>query len=161
MTTADVGETKQHTPQDCPRGFHKVTVDANGRAKLPALYKRYIEGCPDQTLFFTFILGRPRIFTNGSFQKKIAGVPDKALKKEVKDQADAMGENLEFDGQGRITFPAEKRQGLGLESCTVWFRYDEDVISIYSDQEHEAFLEKTARERSAFEIRAQQGGFDL
>lgn len=154
-------ETTEKIPLFCPRGFHPVKVDANGRTKLPATYKRYVETRPDTTLFFTLILGGPKIFTNGSFQKLLDSVTDPDLREEIAISADADGENLELDAQGRITFPTDKRKPLGLESCTIWLRYDKDVITIFSDKEYQELRAQIDAKKREIDIRAHQGGFRL
>jgi DNA-binding transcriptional regulator/RsmH inhibitor MraZ len=157
---AEVAATEK-IPQFCPRGFHPVKVDANGRTKLPASYKRYVETRPDTTLFFTIILGAPRIFTNGSFQRLLESVEDESARDEIAMSADMDGENLEVDAQGRVTFPTSKRKPLGLEDCTIWLRYDKDVITVFSGPEYEKLRAGIEAAKRDIDIRARQGGFRL
>lgn len=154
-------QTTEPIPQFCPRGFHPVKVDANGRTKLPASYKRYIETRSNPTLFFTTIVGGPKIFTNGSFERMLAATENEDHQDKIALKADLYGENLELDPQGRITFPTEKRKRLGLENCTIWLRYHKDVIKIHTQSEYEKLQAEIAEQDDEIDRLAIQGGFRL
>ena len=149
------------TPVHCPRGYHPVKVDAAGRVKLPAQFRRYIETRADRTLLFTILQDFPRIFTNGSFQGMLGAVEKKDTRRKIKDSADMDGENVELDPQGRITLPTAHRKRLGLEDCTIWLRYNDDVISIFNEEQYAARRAAIDAQKREIDALAIDGGFEL
>lgn len=121
-----------------PLGFHGCRIDAAGRLKLPAKYQEYLKDLPDKYLFLTVYKDMARIFTNGSWERTVEKIEDRPLRKRFKFMAEAQGGDVECDPQGRVTLPQGLRKELKLEDTTVQLRFDEDVITIYSQEQYDA-----------------------
>lgn len=123
-----------------PLGFHACKVDGAGRLKLPAKYQEYLKDLPDKYLFLTEYKGMARVFTNGSWERTVGKIEDKALRKRFTFRAEARGGDVECDPQGRVTIPQGLRKDLKLEDTTVQLRFYEDVITIFSQEQYDAEL---------------------
>lgn len=121
-----------------PKGHQTCKIDAAGRLKLPAKYQEYLKDLADKYLFLTVHKGMARIFTNGSWERTVAKIEDKALRKRFTFRAEARGGDVELDPQGRVTLPQGLRKDLNLEDTTVQLRFYEDVITIYSQEQYDA-----------------------
>jgi DNA-binding transcriptional regulator/RsmH inhibitor MraZ len=123
-----------------PLGFQSCKIDGAGRLKLPAKYQEYLKALPDQNLFLTEYKGKARIFTNGSWERTVAKIEDKALRKRFTFRAETRGGDLDVDPHGRVTLPQALRKELKLEDTTVQMRFYEDVITIFSQEQYDAEL---------------------
>ncbi len=121
-----------------PLGFHPCKIDAAGRLKLPAKYQEYLKDLPDKYLFVTEYKGMARVFTNGSWERTVEKLEDKALRKRVTFRAEAKGGDVDCDPQGRVTLPQSLRKELGLEDKSVQLRFYEDVITIFTQEQFDA-----------------------
>lgn len=123
-----------------PLGFHSCKIDAAGRLKLPAKYQEYLRDLPDTNLFLTEYKGMARVFTNGSWERTVAKIEDKALRKRFTFHAESKGGDVECDPQGRITIGPKLRESLKLVDTSVMLRFYEDVITIFSQEQYDAEL---------------------
>ncbi len=122
-----------------PRGFHAAKVDAAGRLKLPAKYQEYLRMLADHSLFATKYESMARIYSNGSYERnlqKLADTPE--VQAAVARYGDILGCDVELDPQGRVTLPQNLRKQLKLEDQQVYLRFDDDLITIYSQEQYEA-----------------------
>ncbi|WP_321472449.1 hypothetical protein [uncultured Paludibaculum sp.] len=125
------------TPRN-PRGFVNARVDAAGRLKLPAKYQEFLKALSDRNLFATMYEGMARIYSNGSFERNLSLLADQPdLYETMAKFGDMFGSDVDVDPQGRITIPQNLRKLLGLENTSVYLRFDDDVISVYSEGQYQ------------------------
>jgi DNA-binding transcriptional regulator/RsmH inhibitor MraZ len=132
-----------------PLGFYPCKVDAAGRLKLPAKYQEYLDKLPDKYLFVTESRGLARIYTNGSWERRLARIEDPQLRWRETFRAELVGCDVDVDPQGRITLPQQLRKELGLEDKTVQLRFYEDVITIYPPDKFEQELGRVQSHRES------------
>jgi DNA-binding transcriptional regulator/RsmH inhibitor MraZ len=132
-----------------PLGFYPCKVDSAGRLKLPAKYQEYLEKLPDKYLFVTESRGLARIYTNGSWERRLARIEDPQLRWRETFRAELVGCDVDVDPQGRITLPQQLRKELGLEDKTVQLRFYEDVITIYPPDKFEQELQRVQSHRES------------
>jgi MraZ protein len=89
------------------RGRYTVRMDDKGRIKLPAAYRRYIDGQYGQEFYVTSITGEyARLYPMPewiSIEEKLRarGTMDKSVRKFL-DRTNYWGQVAEMDGQGRL-----------------------------------------------------------
>jgi len=144
-----------------PLGFYPCKVDSAGRLKLPAKYQEYLDRLPDKYLFVTESRGLARIYTNGSWERRLARIEDPQLRWRETFRAELVGCDVDVDPQGRITLPQQLRKELGLEDKTVQLRFYEDVITIYPPDKFEEELSRVNRHRESDAARLAALGIDF
>lgn len=128
-----------------PRGFHAAKVDSAGRLKLPAAVYDYLERLSDKALFVTLLQEKARIYTGGSFDANLAKLDAKPqLRAAMAIEADRYGDNANVDPQRRITLPQALRKALKVEDQTVYLRFYEDVIFVYTQEQYERVTDDAA-----------------
>jgi DNA-binding transcriptional regulator/RsmH inhibitor MraZ len=132
-----------------PLGFQACKIDGAGRLKLPAKYLQYLNELPDKYLFLTEYEGKARIFTNGSWERTIAKIADKDLRRRFTFIAESKGGDIDCDPQGRVTLPGGLRKELKLEDTTVQMRFWEDVITIFTQEQYAVELASAVEKKSA------------
>lgn len=135
-----------------PLGFQACKIDGAGRLKLPAKYLQYLSELPDKYLFLTEYEGKARIFTNGSWERTIARIADKDLRRRFTFIAESKGSDIDCDPQGRVTLPPVLRKELKLEDTTVQMRFWEDVITIFTQEQYAAELGAALQKKSADQV---------
>jgi DNA-binding transcriptional regulator/RsmH inhibitor MraZ len=121
-----------------PLGFHLCKIDGAGRLKLPARHQEYLRGLADGNLFATVHEGKARIFTNGSWERTLGRITDKAVRDRFAFRAERDGGDVDLDPQGRVTLPQGLRKKLSLEDKSVQIRFKDDVITFFSQEEYDA-----------------------
>ena len=121
-----------------PLGFHLCKIDGAGRLKLPAKHQEYLKALEDKYLFVTLHEGKVRIFTNGSWERTLARITDKALRDRFAFRAERDGGDVDVDPQGRVTLPQGLRKRLSLEDTSVQIRFKDDVITFFSQADYDA-----------------------
>lgn len=144
-----------------PLGFYPCKVDAAGRLKLPARYQEYLDKLPERYLFVTESRGLARIYTNGSWERRLARIEDPQLRWRETFRAELVGCDVDVDPQGRITLPQQLRKEMGLEDKTVQLRFYEDVITIYPPDKFEQELRRVESHRESDMERLAALGIDL
>ena len=137
-----------------PRGMYPGRLDDRGRIKMPAPFQQYLSALTEKKLFVTSLDRRiAQIYPidawrqNEKFFQEYRDNP--GLAKKAAFNAADLGAEAEMDSQGRITFPAELRQELGLEDQTLRlhsYKGRIEVLSqkIYEDRKREALTMETA-----------------
>lgn len=148
-------------PLRAPLGFYPCKVDAAGRLKLPAKYQEYLDKLPDKYLFVTESRGLARIYTNGSWERRLARIDDPQLRWRETFRAELVGCDVDVDPQGRITLPQQLRKEMGLEDKTVQLRFYEDVITIYPPEKFEQELRRVDSHRESDQERLAALGIDF
>ena len=127
-----------------PRGMHPGRVDDKGRLKLPAVFQEYLKGQPEKKLFVTSLDGRiAKIYTiaawreNEKLLEEFRGNPQHA--QIVAFNANRWGDEAEMDGQGRVLFPQNLRQKMGIEDSTVYLMANKGPIVIYTQAMYQAW----------------------
>lgn len=144
-----------------PLGFYPAKVDATGRMKLPAKFQDYLRQLPDKNLFVAEHKGLVRVFTNGSWERVLSQISDRALKKRFTIRAAAYGGDVDLDPQGRITLPQLLRKQMQLEDQPVQLRFYDDVITIYTQPQFEEELRRAESFRESDLERLDAMGIDL
>jgi DNA-binding transcriptional regulator/RsmH inhibitor MraZ len=143
-----------------PRGCHAVSVDGNGRFKLPSRFVECLAKLPSKRMFVTQINGMARMYMYGAWERNLARLKnDPVLVKALKLFADVYGAEVEPDEQNRVTFPPVLRKKLGLENRKVQFRIDDGVALVYIEEtldeqvrQAEAVLAEAAEKLDACEF---------
>lgn len=127
-----------------PRGRYKSRLDEKGRLKLPTDFQEYLKALGAGRVFITTLGDRiAKIYPEWVWDKVEAELSKPSENgtrlKAVLFTAHDYGGTAEMDAQGRLTFPAELRQELGLENSTVhlfWLGEHVDVVSdaVYAGQ---------------------------
>jgi MraZ protein len=121
-----------------PRGMHPGRVDDKGRIKLPAVFQEYVRSQAEKKLFVTSLDGSiAKIYPiavwreNEKLLQAYRGNPQYA--RIVAFNANRYGDEAEMDGQGRVLFPQNLRQKLGIEDSTVYLMVNKGPIEIYTE----------------------------
>jgi len=137
-----------------PRGMYTAKLDPGGRIKLPTAFLPFFHALREKTLFIT------------SLDRKIAQIyplaiwrenekwfetyrDDPSLAKNLAFNAADLGAEASMDSQGRILFPQELRQELGIENQPVRIyaykgRFEVLSEKVYQERRHEAAQLSTA-----------------
>jgi MraZ protein len=123
---------EQTTPPD---GYFSAKVDAAGRIKLPAEFKRFLAGLPNKELFATSTEdGMAKIYFNGSWsrtkEKIFAAKENQSFAMSYFRVAAKFGGNVELDSNGRVTLPQELRRKMSWQDTPVQLLIFRDVIQI-------------------------------
>ena len=124
-----------------PRGRYKSRLDEKGRLKLPADFQEYLKALGAGRVFITTLGDRvAKIYPEWVWDQveSALGKPsDNGTQlKAVLFTAHDYGGTAEMDGQGRLTFPAELRQELGLENSVVHLFWMGEHVDVMSDAEY-------------------------
>ena len=122
--------------------MYSAKMDERGRVKLPTAFQEYLAGLENKKLFVTSLDRRiARIYPmevwrqNEKFFQEYRDNP--GLAKKAAFNAADLGAEAEMDSQGRITFPAELRQELGLEDQTLRLHSYKGRIEVLSQKIYE------------------------
>jgi DNA-binding transcriptional regulator/RsmH inhibitor MraZ len=144
-----------------PIGWFSAKVDPTGRVKLPARFQEYLRALEDKVLFMTEFDGLGKIYTNGSWSRNVNKLsPDPDFRKRFKRLHESRGGELEMDPQGRVTLPLPLRQQMGWEDNQVWLRFDDDIISVYTEDQKRLEIESAQAVASTDMLRARALGFE-
>jgi DNA-binding transcriptional regulator/RsmH inhibitor MraZ len=139
----EIGPNIVPAAPDAPRGVFRVTVDDKGRLKLPVPLVQYLESFKEDRKIFitTFDEAEARMYPISVWRET-----EKALQEpgDDFDDRDALamiaanyGQDVEFDGQGRLTLPGELRKTLGLEGDEVRLSCFQKRINILGSAEYD------------------------
>jgi DNA-binding transcriptional regulator/RsmH inhibitor MraZ len=133
--------------QDAPRGVFRVSVDEKGRLKLPASIVQYLEGLGERKVFITTLDElEARIYPLSVWREteKMLQEPgeDFEERSDVALIAANYGQDVDIDGQGRVTLPGDLRKILELEGDEVRLRCFQGRINVLRSTEYERRLEE-------------------
>ncbi|HYZ83227.1 MAG TPA: hypothetical protein VE621_02430 [Bryobacteraceae bacterium] len=125
-----------------PRGRYRGRLDEKGRLKLPADFQEYFRAIGAIKLFVTTFGDRmARIYPDWSWDKVEASLSQpgenaRALKA-VLFVAQDLGGNAEMDVQGRVTFPSELREALGMDGTPLHLVMMGEHIEVFTEAEYQ------------------------
>jgi MraZ protein len=146
-----VDEVNQSTPMlEAPLGMYTARVDEKGRVKLPVDFQQYFAELGEKRFFITSLDGCvASIYTIPRWRQNLRILADfKEDPRAAEDiwfMADDLGGQAEIDNQGRLLFPAELRQELGMENQAVRLRAVDDRVDVLSDK---IYAERRVRSRT-------------
>jgi MraZ protein len=102
------------------RGSHLTRLDDKGRLKMPAEYKRLADEKYGSKFYITSWDGKSAfvypIQEWETIERKLVGLPTfNASKQKLLKRTSYYGQEVEFDGQGRLLLPAVLRDSAGLK----------------------------------------------
>lgn len=138
-------------------------LDEKGRLKLPAVFQRYFELLPEKKLFVTSLDRRTAVIypiaewrTTEKFFDNYSENPQAA--RTVFFNANKFGNEVEPDGQGRVTFNSDLRKALSLEGTELHlyaYRGHIEIMTeaMYMEQEQQS----AANSASAMDVLLKAG----
>lgn len=143
-----------------PIGWFSAKVDPTGRVKLPSRFQEYLRGLEDKVLFMTEIGGLGKIYTNGSWSRNVNALSsDPDFRRRFLMLYEDKGGELEMDPQGRVTLPVPLRQEMGWENAQIWLRFDEDIVTVFTEEQKQREIEAARAQAPADMLRAKALGF--
>ena len=130
---------------------------------MPPRFAARIREPQEQFQFATVFDGIVRIFCNNSWSVKLAKLESDPVKQsKVAHLAYAHGGDVELDSQDRFSLPAAVRRKVALDGQQVQMEYGEnDVISIYRQDQYDAMLAQLEQEGSDLHSWSATLGFSL
>lgn len=121
-----------------PQGIYSTHVDQKGRLKLPTDFLDFLRTFPEQQYFITTLDGdTARVYTAEVWRanKKILAeyTEDPQAAEDIAFLADYYGGVSGVDAQGRVLVPPVLRRKLGIENQTVYVRFFNDAVDVYSE----------------------------
>lgn len=114
-----IGAPSTVLPARQPLGRFVVTIDPNGRMKLPARIKEWLDKFPEKTIFCTSLDGRiAQIYPIpvwDKYQTWLDSTENRAVARRVMFRAQELGAEMDVDGQGRLTLPQQLREAVGIQ----------------------------------------------
>lgn len=150
-------------PRRAPRGFNQVTVDKVFRFKVPSKLVEYLNAVTDPHVFVTEYEGHVRIFFNGAFERFLDRIREKnaALAKKIAEDCELRGSDVDIDGSGRLTIPPPARKHLGPTEKSYYLRADNDVVTVYNEQEYKQMAAESDTSAAANAELVRQLGIEL
>jgi DNA-binding transcriptional regulator/RsmH inhibitor MraZ len=116
-----IGTVSTVLPARQPLGTSTVSIDANGRMKLPSKIKEWLDKFPEKTIFCTSLDSRIvqlyPIPVWDRYQSWLDQSDDRARARRVTFRANELGQEMDFDGQGRLTIHQGLRNALGIQGA--------------------------------------------
>jgi MraZ protein len=139
-------------------------LDEKGRLKLPSVFQQYVGALAEKRLFVTSLDRRTAQLypiaiwrKNENFLEEYRENPRHTRIAEF--NANDLGQDAEMDSQGRVLFPQELRQALGLENSPVrLFATRTGRIDVLSDARYQEMRRQAAEApEEAFEALQRAG----
>jgi DNA-binding transcriptional regulator/RsmH inhibitor MraZ len=115
-----IGPQSTVLPGRQPLGLFTVSIDSNGRMKLPVKIKEFLDKFSEKTFFCTSLDGRIGLIYPipvwDKYHQFLDSAEDRARARRVKFRAQVLGAEADVDSQGRITLPPQLRAELKLQS---------------------------------------------
>ncbi len=122
--------------------MYHAKVDDKGRVKMPTDFQRYFGELGEGKFFVTSLdrrIGQVYPLSvwreNEEFFASQRADPKKMRR--VAFNANDLGGEAEFDGQGRLLFPAEMRRELGIENQAIRLYFFKRRVEVLSDKLYE------------------------
>jgi DNA-binding transcriptional regulator/RsmH inhibitor MraZ len=146
-----------------PLGLFTVSIDANGRLKLPVKLKEFLDKFPDKTFFCTSLDGRiGQIYPIpvwDKYQEFLDSTEDRVRAKRVMFRAQTLGAEADLDGQGRITLPPQLRSGLNLQTAQeLRLLVDRGVVQILTQSVYDEMSREGEGDAAGDVIALEQAG---
>lgn len=122
-------------PARQPLGLFTVSVDSNGRLKLPVKIREFLEKFPDKTFFCTSLDERMGLIYPlpvwDNHQQFLDSAEDRVRARRVKFLAQDLGAEIDVDPNGRMTLPPRLRNRLKITGAQeVRMMVDRGVVQI-------------------------------
>ena len=142
-----IGTATTVLPARQPLGRFTVTIDPNGRFKLPAKVKEWLDKFPEKTIFCTSLDGRiAQIYPIpvwDKYQTFMDQAENRAAARRVMFRAQELGQEMDFDSAGRITVPQQLREAVGIKGQQeLRMSVDRGVVQIMTQAVYETLREE-------------------